>query len=556
MLKRNMIIAILLVSCVFLTACQADSGNDLENLNYDILDRGPVKGGTLKLFTTRPDTLNPILTKNTYVSDFLSLVYEGLVKLDRSGFPVPVLADSWEVSPDGLVWDFHIRSGVQWQDGKPFTANDVQYTFDCIFNSAADSIYKRQLQNIATYTAADASSFKMVLRKPNSFTPELLTFPILQASSGASGTADFTPSGTGPFRFDSYGEGKKITLLANSGWWRLKSEGEGSGDRMYLSEVDINVYKNPDDALNAFQSGDADVVSINASDFNKYNGRTDLILKKFTSRDFEFLAVNLYNQVFADPNLRKALASAIDREAVIKDVYKGDAIAADLPVCPESWLFDGLAKASGGAVLPTADLLKLGGWNEKSWQPAENESRYYKNINGVRKNLDVEILVNNNNSSRANAADIICAQLKAAGINAKTTRLGWDELLARIDSRKFDMALLGCRTTQIPDISFLYSNSYLPSYKALQGDTGRNVAGYANADVNSYIGQIFAEPSSDSKKAMFFNMKQIIDADMPYIGLYFTENALIYRKNIRGLLEPYIWDRYNDITRWYKPELQ
>lgn len=574
MLKRTFpLVILLLILCLFLTACQADFGleelqmqnlssseDNLNNLNYDILDKGAVKGGTLKLFSTTPDTLNPVLTKSIYVSDFLSFIYEGLVQLDRKGLPVPVLSDVWTVSEDGLIWNFHIKSDVVWQDGQPLTADDVEYTMDFILNTKVDSVYKRQLQNIATYTASDASNLKMVLRKPNSFTPEMMTFPILprQASSQVdlSDPANFRPIGTGPFKFDSYTEGKKVVLLANDKWWKLKAGTNKADDIMYLSEIDVNVYNSSEDAVSAFQTGDIDAVSINSADFNKYNGRTDLIIKKFTSRDFEFLAINLYNPVFADPNLRKAIASAINKDTLIKDVFAGDAISSDLPVSPESWLYEGNLKANATTSVSTGDLLKKGGWIEKKGELKENESRYYKNINGVRKDLNIEILANTNNSSRVNAALIICSQLNAAGINATLTALSWNEMLARMDSKKFDMAILGCRTTQIPDISFLYSNSYFPSYMALQGDAGRNVSGYGNAEVNSYVEKIFAENTKSNRKAMFFNMKQAIDADMPYIGLYFTENAVIYRKNVRGLLDPYVWNRYNDITRWYKPELQ
>lgn len=568
MLKRSAFITILLVSCIFLTACQADSGieelqmqnqagseNNVNNLNYDIMDKGAVKGGILKLFTTTPDTLNPVQTKSSYVSDFLSFVYEGLVKLDSKGLPMPVLSDSWSVSADGLVWDFHIRNGVMWQDGRSFTAGDVEYTFDFILNSSVESVYKRQLQNIATYTATDTSNFKMVLRKPNSFTPEMMTFPILaRGDSNPSDPATFRPVGTGPFKFDSYTRDKKVVLLANDNWWQLKTEGNNKDDMMYLDEIDVNVYRNTEDALTAFQTGDVEALCINASDFSKYNGRTDLIIKKFVSREFEFLAMNLYNPVIADPYLRKAIASAIDKDALIKDVYGGDAMPADLPVSPESWLFEGIAKENSKTAPLAGTLLKQGGWVEKSGLLNENESKYYKSINGVRKDLNIEILVNSNNSSRINAADVICSQLKAVGINATVTSLEWDEILKRIDTRKYDIAILGCRTTQIPDISFLYSSSYLPSYMALQGEAGRNVSGYGNADVNTYIDKIFAEQNNNNKKALFFNMQQIIDNDVPCIGLYFTENAVIYRKNVRGLLDPNVWNRYNDITRWYKPE--
>ena len=124
-MKRSINIIILLLICTLLSACQTgiDSGQ-LQQYggsggagtgqyeDYDILDRGPVSGGTLNVFTTEPDTLNPILTKNTYTADFLGFIYEGMTRLDKSQRAVPVLSDSWTVSPDGLIWNFHIRVGV------------------------------------------------------------------------------------------------------------------------------------------------------------------------------------------------------------------------------------------------------------------------------------------------------------------------------------------------------------------------------------------------------------------------------------------------------------
>lgn len=571
MLRRPVLFTITAALCILLTACQADFGieqlgmqiagtseNDTGNAGYDVMDRGPVRGGALKLFTTTPDTLNPVLTKNIYVDDFLGFIYESLVKLDRNGRPAPALSDSWSVSADGLVWDFHIRNGVQWQDGQNLTADDVQYTFDFILNSKTSSVYKRQLQNIATYTAEDASTFKMVLRKPNSFTPEMMTFPVLPAhiptAYDPAADDNFRPVGTGPFRFGSYEKDKTVVLKANSDWWYLKDNPEEAAGMMYLDEIDVNVYKSPDDAISAFQTGDTDAVCVNSADFNKYNGRTDLIIKKYVSRDFDFLAFNLYNPIFSDVYVRRAVDAAMNRNTIVREVFRGDAVLADLPVSPDSWLFGDMEKPDSGNAVPVDELLKQGGWKEKTNQSNDNQSKYYKSINGLRKDLNMEILVNSSNSSRVDVAGRIASQLKSKGIAAKVVPLGWGEMLARIDSGKFDAVVMGCRTTQIPDISFLYSNSYLPAYLSLQGDIGRNVSGYNNADVNSYIEKIFAEQSDTVKKAMFFNMKQAIGEDVPYIGLYFTENAVIYRKNVRGLLDPYAWNRYNDLTRWYKPE--
>lgn len=563
-IKMAIITAILTVMCLCFSACQPNTGlegigsqdigntnQDMGKITYDILDKGPVKGGTLNLFMTEPDTLNPILTNNIYVYDLLSFIYEGLVRLDEKQRPEPSLSDKWTVSDDGLVWTFHIRDGMLWHDGAPFTAEDAEFTVEAILNSNVVSVYKKQLQNVATFAAIDSNNFKIVLRKPNSFTAEMMTFPIIpkhqfEQTNITESSKNFTPVGTGPYKFTS-SDNIKVTVNSNSSWWFLKTQGGKASDMMYIDEINFRKYNSPEDAVSAFQIGDIDYECINSGDFSKYNGRTDIIIKKYISANFEFLSFNMYNPVFNDPSVRKAVNASINRKDIIADILHGDAIEADIPILPDSWLLEG--SDNNRSTLNTKDILIAGGWKE-------TDSGFYKVINGVKKTLDIEILVNDNNNSRIRAAEKICEQLRMFKINATYTKIPWTELISRIDSKKYDMALMGCLTTQVPDLSFLYSNSYLPSFLSIQGNTGRNISGYYNSIVSGYIEKIFRENDSNVKKAMFINMKQIIEDDTPYIGLYFPENAVIYRKNVRGFINPYTWNRYYDVTKWYLPAVQ
>jgi peptide/nickel transport system substrate-binding protein len=622
-MKKSTGMVFLLAICFLLSACQYGPGLDplqMQQLNgigntdeykedYDILDKGPVPGGVLNLFTTEPDTLNPVLTKNTYVSNFLGLVFEGMTGLNEKQQAVPKLSDSWTVSADGIIWNFHIRDNVQWQDGQPFTASDVEFTVQLLMNAGADSVYKPLVQGIATCAAVDSSDFKLVLVKPNSFLPEMMTFPILPKhqfnkldalSSGES----FKPVGTGPYRFESYTEKKQIVLKADKSWWYLGID-NNSKNSMYIDTVNVNVFNSTDDAMGALQTGDIDVMGIDSGDFSKYKGRTDLTIKKYTSREFEMLAFNLSNPVMGDKYARKAISLAIDKDKLITAILPGDAQAAETPVLPDCWISDlegvsadpaalsafititspagitsgnknnsaGTVNAEGKdnaastdtavsmnnqtAIVTNAaitvktpeEALLLGGWKE-------SKQGYYKVIGGMRRYLKVELLVNSNNSIRVQAAQLICSQLEQAGIPAVCTQLEWNDLLARTGTAKFDMAFIGCRIPQIPDISYLYSSSYLPVSLPISYENARNISGYFNMQFDSYINAIFKEDSPDSRKILYKAALEQISNDTPYIGLYFTRNAMVYGKNLRGPLTPDTWNRYDDIIHWYKPQQQ
>ncbi|HEX2945758.1 MAG TPA: peptide ABC transporter substrate-binding protein [Clostridia bacterium] len=612
-MKKSLNILVFLLICTLLTACQTGMGpeqllqyNSNEGTgqfeDYDILDKGPVPGGTLNLFTTEPDTLNPLLTKNTYTADFLNFIYEGLTRLDKNQKAVPVLSDSWTVSPDGLIWDFHIRNGVRWQDGEAFTAYDAEFTIQTLQNNSIDSVYKPLLQNIVTCVAVDSSNIRIALAKPNSFLPEMMSFPIIpkhqfDVKDVLSSSKKFTPVGTGAYNYVSYTPEKNVIMKANKDWWQLSEANsaseDGTGENadgggklagtltdggiaaadkgLYIETIQANIFKSPDDAMGAFQLGEIDVAGIPASDLSKYKGRTDLVIKKYTSRNYEFLAINTRNPVFSDQFARKAIDLAIDRDEIINDVLPGEAEASRLPILQESWISgtEGV-KAVSAIPFPTSEYttqaaiinsttssaiaaktpseaLLAGGWKL-------GNDGYYKYIVGVRRYLKVSLLVNSNNSIRVRAAQKICAQLQRAGIPAEIKQVAWNDLMNSVTASKYDMAFIGCRIPQIPDLSYLYSLGYLPVSLAGAGGSAFNVSGYINPAVDANVASLFSETDDDRRKTILKALEDQLYNDTPYIGLYFLRDAMVYGKRLRGPLDPDTWNHFEGFTSWYKPE--
>jgi len=554
-----------------LTACQSGfdmrkhedgSGYKQYQEDYDVLDRGPVKGGTLNLFSTVPDSLNPVLTKNTYTADFLGFIYEGLTNLGDDQRAVPMLSDRWSVSSDGLIWTFHIRDGVRWHDGTPFTAYDVEFTIETILNPRIDSVYRPLLLNVSTYAAVDSSNIRLVLEKPNSFMPEMMTFPIIpkhqfEQKDILSASEQFSPVGTGPYRFVTYEEKKQVEMELNKDWWYLDTDTDAG---MYIETITVKIYKYPENIFSAFQEDDLDVADVAAIDSTKYKGRTDLTVKWYTSRNFEFLAFNLKNPVFSDYYARKAISMAINIEEIINEELLGEAEAAEVPVLPSCWLsdLDGVSAAplfnNDDAASPEitaktpADILKEGGWKE-------SKQGWYKSIGGMRRYLKVELLVNDNNKTRVRVAKRICEQISKSGIEAQVKETKWEDMMNRIGTAKFDMAFMGCRIPQIPDLSYLYSDTYLASSFISNTQRASNISGYDNYQLSVGITELFKENDPNEQKRIYKALKDQIDKDCPYIGLYFLRNAMVYSKDIKGKIQPDTWRRYHDFYSWYKPEI-
>lgn len=554
MKKRALLVIVIVIISSVLSACNIDLNSILgeeENDDYgflkggmdDVLDTGPVKNGVLNLFSTNPDTLNPILTANAYVKEYSCFVFESLVRVDENQKAVPLLAESWEGSDDGLVWTFYLKENIYWHDGIPFSAEDVEFTANTIMNTGANSPYKAHFENIESFLAQDSRTFKVLLKSPNSFTPELMTFPIIPKHYFLGEDISTTPKnnspiGTGPYKFSEYRENEYIRLMANENWWNSGDDGENETGLPYIEEINIKIYDRDQSVINAFQSQEVDVITADRTSWVGYSGRTDIILKKHVSNEFEFIAFNLSNKILKEKEVRMAIAYAIDRGQIISSIMPGEAVASDLPVIPDTWLNDTNVISYERDVEKAKQILVDSGWKD-------NNGIFYKRINGINTPLALELMVNDDNEVRMAAADIIKEQLKEAGIDIKITKVKWEEELDKVQTGKYDMVFIGCTVMSIPDISFLYSSAEI--------GTGLNVSGYSNEEVDRYLSLILKEKDPSMKKAYFINMKEIINKDLPYLGLYFYNDVVIYNKRLRGEFNPSIWGRYYDFTKWYIP---
>lgn len=527
-----------------------ESSTLIRKSNDDIMDKGPIKGGTLKLYTTVPDTLNPVLTGNANVRDICSLIFEPLIKLDKNQKPVPVLANKWDVSGDGLTWTFIMREGILWHDGIPFTAEDVEFTFSTILNPNFNSIYKTKLQNVTTFAAVNRNTFRIILKRPNSFTPELMTFPIIPKHSFAgenlaSASANMAPNGTGPFKFQSFNKGSSIKLTANDKWWNSSNPDKKLPNLPYLTEIEVKVFNNSKDAFNAFQTGDIDVTSVGIGESGKYQGRSDLALKRYVGNKFDFLAFNTSRPALSDKSARQAIAYAIDRHKIINDLIHGEAVVSDLPIIPGSWQNESNSSGYSFDKEKVKEVLSKSGWK------ADKEGNWYKYIYGAYTPLNFELLVNQDNEIRLKAAQKIVEQLGTMGIKVNIRKAAGEELLRRVNSREYDIAMLGCTISNPMDLSYLYSSSSA-YYNGSEVQTN-NFSSYSNPVVDNYLYEIVKENDFTKRSNLFASMREVLNTDVPYLGLYFYNDSILYNKRLKGDISPYLWNKFSDITKWYIP---
>lgn len=293
MKKNRIIIAVISIVfiCVFLAGCDSSQvfseGPDIipsvpgvsvkpVDKQIKLIDSGPVHGGTLTLATTPIDSLNPLKTSSRYVNYISLFIYESLfVQASESNFE-PWLVESY--SHEGfLTWKFKLKSDVKFHNGKELTSYDVRYTIRELEKSNSPFYETNIIDNIKEFNIISSSQFEVILDKPDRSFIKKLVFPILQQTYEDKNDV----TGTGPYRFDSMSE-SELKLVKNDKWWYSEP---------YIENIVFKVY-NEDEMLNAFQNNEIEAVFVKNVDFSKYQYRTDLDYRVFTSNESHFLYVN------------------------------------------------------------------------------------------------------------------------------------------------------------------------------------------------------------------------------------------------------------------------
>lgn len=301
--------------------------SDKSNTMIGAFDVGP--GGAPQIF-------NPY--QATAGMRWLSKIYGRLVVYDKGFTKIEGdLAQSWDVSQDGRTWTFHLRPDVTWQDGQPFTANDVAFTFKLLLNKDFGAIYAGQysiIQGADAYTngqADDISGVKVIddhtiqitTTKPYAPFLDLLAwtfFPLPEHALSSISPAALlksdwwktSPIGTGPYKWYKYVPDQYVELVANDTYYRGKPKIE------YL----INRYfSDTASAVLALQNGEIDFTYINPSDVAQLKSDANLRVISGPSGVTNYLAFNLRDKMFQDAKARQAFYYAIDRQAIIKSLY-------------------------------------------------------------------------------------------------------------------------------------------------------------------------------------------------------------------------------------------
>ena len=347
----------------------------------------PVRGGMLVFATgADPDSLDPQNTQSNPGEQVNRMMYENLVRFNARMQLEPALAESWTSSKDGLTWTFRLRKGVKFHDGTPFDAMAVKYFFDRVLGD--EKPFKATLYSPVVQRAevVDPSTVRMVLKQPFA----AILFTLAHSAGGIVSPAahqkwgkDLTlhPSGTGPFKFVEWVKGDHVTLERNDAYWA----GAPNLDRIVVKTV-----REDQARVALLGSGDADMIlNIPTEDIPRLRKDARFTIESSPTARALYITINVARKPFDDVRVRQALNYAVNRDALVKELFQNHAQAISGIVSP---LQNGYAALPGYAYDPkkAKELLAQAGHPSlkvKLWTPKGRYVKDYELAQAIQQDL-------------------------------------------------------------------------------------------------------------------------------------------------------------------------
>lgn len=507
-IKRIICTGLALLVALSLSACKKAEDGYVESGELVVMgDYSDIKLGIYGI-----DTLNPIATKSKSVLNIMNIVYEPLFTIGETGKADPVLAHSYSVSDDGTQITVELKDGVKWHDGTNFTAEDVAYTLSRM--RSAGGLFGKISSRISSFTASSKNTIIINFENSETAPQYLLTFPVISRNSEYSAGGEFTPLGTGSYKFVSK-NGTEILLEPNARW----HEGNVSKRKIF-----VKILKDSEAVLEAFNVGEIDAIT--SAEIGGVTPKTNSVSKNFVSERMVFLGFNTKSAHLSSPSVRKAINLCIDRKKIVEQDAYGQGAQAELSIDPTSWVMSG-EKKDKAQENSAEDILEMDGY-------AVRDGVYHKD----NEKLTLRLLVNEDNSQRTALAESIATSLKTAGIDVKLEKTGYAEYSAKISGDDFDMFI---GETEV-------EKNLNPAAMITSGD---NYFNFDAQNIISYMRGMYSTHSEDGVKTKIGDFYKVFYSNPPYLPLYFKTESVIYGSYVSGIENPVSCDPYKDIEKWY-----
>lgn len=534
LLMSSLLVTSLLWGCG--SSDSTDNTNNTENTeNNDNAESEPTATVEQKVvynLGADPKTIDPQLNSAVDGSTVIHNAFEGLMREDANSNIEPAVAESYELSEDGTVYTFHLRD-CKWSDGEPVKAGDFEYAWKRALNPDTAAEYAYQLfylKNGEAYNTGEATAddvgvkalddktLEVTLESPVPYFLSLAAFPtyfpvrqdVVEANGDKWTLSPETYISNGPFKMSEWKEKESITFVKNENYWEA--------DKVKLDTLVFRVIDDEATYLGAFKSGELDIIE------SPPTTEIPTLLAEGTAEIYPYLGTYFYvfnvsenhydeeaYQFLSDPNVRKALALAIDRTLIVEKVAQGGQTPA------ESYVPKGIVDTEGNeffkSYLPaTADV------EEAQRLLAEAG---YPNGEGAP---TITFTYNTGSGHQMIAQAIQDMWKNNLGINIELKNEEWAVFQDTRNNFNYSIARHGWIADYNDPMTFL---------EMWVTGTGQNNAGYSNPEYDELISQAKSELDGTKRTELLHKAEDVLMEDMPILPIYYYTNVICANPKVK-----------------------
>jgi len=488
--------------------------------------------------SAEPATLNPITATDAYEGIVTGgNVYETLLKRDNKTLElIPLLAESWTISDDKLTYTFKIKEGIKWQDGVPFTADDIVFSFKTIMNPKVDAPQLRSYyQEIKEVVALDDHTVRFTYARPYFLALEfcggipIVPRHIFEKGDFNTNPAGRAPVGTGPFRFVKWTTGREIVLEKNNDYWGMKP---------YLNKIVFRIINDPSVALQVLKRQELDVASLTPIQWERQTGSPDFEknFDKFSyyTPNYSYIGWNSTRPFFSDKRVRKAMTHLVNRELILENIMFNLGAVVTNPFYINSPEYDKDIKPIPYDPEAARKLLDEAGWTDHDGDGVRDKD-------GVK--FAFEFLIPGGSETGEKIATILKEELDKIGIVMDIRKTEWAVFTQRLNERNFDAVTLAWSMGVESDPYQIWSST--------QAESGSNFVGFKNAEADKLIEQARQEFDRKKRIELYRKFSTIVNDEQPYTFLFCRKATVAVAKRFENVT---VYPLGVDPLEWYVPQ--